>query len=183
MKVYTKEQVEQHKAIDQGGIWLIVDNKVYDLSSFVDEHPGGKKVLLNSAGTDASSKFWQFHNEAILERVGSKYLIGTIGGEGDGTSSTVKKKAEEEKVQTEEKEEEEEVDDTYFGDLIPFGDPAWYQDWSSPYYKPSHYKVRRAIREFTDTYLTPNAYEWDQKKEIPPEEYKRIADHGILCAI
>ena len=34
-----------------------------------------------------------------------------------------------------------------------------------------------------DTYLTPNAYEWDQKKEIPPEEYKRIADHGILCAI
>jgi len=62
-------------------------------------------------------------------------------------------------------------------------DPSWYQDWSSPYYKPSHFKVRRAIREFTDCYLTPNAFEWDQTKEIPQKEYKRIADFGILCAI
>lgn len=97
-------------------------------------------------------------------------------------------------------------------------DPFWYQDWTSPYYNDSHKKVRRAIREFTgsflpllpslslslsslsprppselnlicpvppgvDTYLTPNAYAWDQAKEIPPSEYKRIADHGILCAI
>src|SRR5690242_18608432 len=40
--------------------------------------------------------------------------------------------------------------DASFGDLIPFGDPAWYHDWHSPYYKDSHRRLRAAMREFVD---------------------------------
>ncbi|GAA5910744.1 uncharacterized protein JCM6883_000299 [Sporobolomyces salmoneus] len=179
MKTYTLKEIEQHKSTDQE-VWLVVDQKVYDVTPFLENHPGGKKVLLNAAGTDASEKFWQFHNQKILDTVASKFLIGTVG---EAPQAAAQDGSGEVNGQEEETEEEEEEDDTYFGDLVPFGDPSWYQDWSSPYYKPSHYKVRRAIRKFTDTYLIPNAYEWDQAKEIPPEEYKRIADFGILCAI
>lgn len=68
-------------------------------------------------------------------------------------------------------------------DLVPFGDPQWYQDWASPYYNDSHRKVRAALRHFTDTYLTPNALAWDQAKQIPPGEYKRIAGAGILAGV
>lgn len=185
MKAFTRQQVEQHKPGDQGGVWLIVDNKVYDVTSFVDDHPGGKKVLLSAAGTDASEKFHQFHNRSVLEKVAKKFEIGTVkeGGDARANEATVTQRSEDERKEAVEEQEDEDQDDTYFGDLVPFGDPAWYQDWSSPYYNQSHHKVRRAVRQFTDTYLTPNAYEWDQQKEIPPAEYKRVADFGILCAI
>jgi len=66
---------------------------------------------------------------------------------------------------------------------VPFGDAYWYQDWKSPYYNDSHRKLRSAMRRFTDEHLTPFAHEWDQAREIPPETYKKIADHGILAAI
>ncbi|GAA5878916.1 hypothetical protein JCM16303_007228 [Sporobolomyces ruberrimus] len=184
MKNFTLEQVQEHKSEEQG-VWIVIDGKVYDVTPFLEDHPGGKKVLVKQAGQDSSEKFWQFHNEKILQNVASKYLIGTIGGE-QTQSEEVKGSGGGGGGESKEVESEEVVDDldeTYFGDLVPFGDPFWYQDWTSPYYNDSHKKVRRAIREFTDTYLTPNAYAWDQAKEIPPSEYKRIADHGILCAI
>ncbi|GAA5928288.1 uncharacterized protein JCM15063_003839 [Sporobolomyces koalae] len=179
MKNLTLQEVEQHKAVDNGGVWLVVDGLVYDVTSFVDEHPGGKKVLLSAAGTDASDKFWQFHNKSILDKVAKQFLIGQIG---DGAQSAPSEEAPAPVAEAQDNNVDE-LDETYFGDLVPFGDPFWYQDWASPYYNDSHRAVRRAVREFTDTYLTPNAYDWDQAKEIPPAEYKRIADFGILCAI
>ncbi|GAA6010742.1 hypothetical protein JCM11491_002925 [Sporobolomyces phaffii] len=189
MKHYTLDQVQQHNSVDKRAL-VVIDQQVYDVTEFLDEHPGGKKVLLNAAGTDASDKFWQFHNKSVLEKVAKPLLVGTIGQDsaaGDTQAeASAPSHASEEKESQEHAEDDGAVDDldeTYFGDLVPFGDPFWYQDWSSPYYNASHIKVRRAIREFTDTYLTPNAYEWDQAKEIPPSEYKRIADAGILCAI
>ncbi|RYO88685.1 hypothetical protein DL766_006714 [Monosporascus sp. MC13-8B] len=38
-------------------LWLIIHNKVYDVTKFMDEHPGGEDVLLDQAGQDASSAF------------------------------------------------------------------------------------------------------------------------------
>ncbi|GAA6002561.1 hypothetical protein JCM10207_001183 [Rhodosporidiobolus poonsookiae] len=78
---------------------------------------------------------------------------------------------------------EEEEDADYFGDLVPFGDPMAYQGWASPYYNDSHHKVRAAIRKYTDTYLTPNALDWDNAHEIPAESYKHLASVGILAAV
>lgn len=64
-----------------------------------------------------------------------------------------------------------------------FGDPFWYQDWASPYYNDSHRKVRSAIRKYTDEHLTPNAYDWDEAREIPADAYKHVASAGILAGI
>jgi len=40
-KMFTKEQVAQHNKPDD--CWIIVHNKVYDVTKFLSEHPGGKK--------------------------------------------------------------------------------------------------------------------------------------------
>ncbi|GAA5997895.1 uncharacterized protein JCM10292_006890 [Rhodotorula paludigena] len=179
VKTYTLEQVAAHKSAES--CWVVVEGTVYDVTSFLDDHPGGRKILLNSSGQDATEKFWKFHSKKVLEKTAKPFLIGAVGDEGTNVEEAVEVKVEE-GVSSKQVEEEEE-DSTYFGDLVPFGDPFWYQDWASPYYNDSHRKVRSAMRKFTDEFVTPNCGAWDEAKKIPEEEYKRIADFGILAAI
>ncbi|BGO93925.1 hypothetical protein NBRC10512v2_006243 [Rhodotorula toruloides] len=180
-QTFTKEQVASHTS-EKDGVWIIVEGGVYDVTKFLDDHPGGKKILINQGGKDATEKFWSFHSKSVLEKTAKPFLIGRVGDEanqGTDVEEAVENKVEEDAPA----QVEEEEDTTYFGDLVPFGDPFWYQDWASPYYKDSHRKLRSAMRAFTDEYLTPNAMAWDDARQIPPEEYKRIADFGILAGI
>ncbi|EED78977.1 predicted protein, partial [Postia placenta Mad-698-R] len=41
--------------------WVIVDNKVYDVTDFIPAHPGGARMLLNFAGRDATAASRPFH--------------------------------------------------------------------------------------------------------------------------
>src|SRR4029450_4289449 len=52
---YTWDEVRQHTS--PGDLWLVIDNKVYDVSQWMDEHPGGDFVLLQEAGKDATAAF------------------------------------------------------------------------------------------------------------------------------
>lgn len=52
---YTKEDVKTH---DQpSDLWMIIHNKVYDVTSFAKDHPGGVEVLFDCGGVDASEAF------------------------------------------------------------------------------------------------------------------------------
>lgn len=67
-----------------GPQWIIVDAKVYDLSRFVDLHPGGASVLLDPevAGQDATEAFYGLHRHEVLEKPQyARLQIGTIKGE------------------------------------------------------------------------------------------------------
>ena len=57
-KQFTTKEVAAHKDVDQG-LYIIIDNSVYALASFVDEHPGGAKILKRVGGKDASKQFWK----------------------------------------------------------------------------------------------------------------------------
>lgn len=48
LKQLTLAEVEQHNTDDD--CWLIIDNKVYDVSKYLDEHPGGPEVMADLAG-------------------------------------------------------------------------------------------------------------------------------------
>ncbi|KAG1435771.1 hypothetical protein G6F56_013841 [Rhizopus delemar] len=124
MKTFTLEQVAEHNKADD--IWVIIDGKVFDLTKFINEHPGGKKVLLKKAGKDASKEFKTFHNPAIMQRVGLPMQIGIIGTEAKQDKpqsvATVKPQA----AVTPQISH----DLTRFGEGIPYGDPTWYQDWN-----------------------------------------------------
>lgn len=38
--------------------YIVIDNKLYDVTDFVEDHPGGQDVLLTHVGKDASGKHW-----------------------------------------------------------------------------------------------------------------------------
>jgi len=70
-----------------------------------------------------------------------------------------------------------------FGELVPYGDPCWYQEWHSPYYNESHKKFRSAIREFVDAEIAAHVFEWDEAKSLPREIWKKCADAGWLAGV
>ncbi|KAI8093016.1 delta-6 fatty acid desaturase [Halteromyces radiatus] len=57
--------------------WIIIDDKLYDVSEFYKEHPGGPTVLLTHIGKDASDVFHAMHPESAYEIL-ANYYIGDL---------------------------------------------------------------------------------------------------------
>ena len=71
--VYTMDEVAQHAA--QEDPWVVIDGRVFDVSSWLSRHPGGADVLLLAAGTDATEGFLKAeHSEAALKRLDDGFL-------------------------------------------------------------------------------------------------------------
>lgn len=43
-RIFTFEEVKKHNK--EGDIWIIIGDKVYDVSKFIAIHPAGKNVIL-----------------------------------------------------------------------------------------------------------------------------------------
>jgi len=51
----TVAEVAQHST--KKDLYLVIHDKIYNATSFVDEHPGGEEVLLDVGGQDATEAF------------------------------------------------------------------------------------------------------------------------------
>jgi len=54
-KVVTLAELREHTTRDN--IWVLLHSNVYDVTKFIDEHPGGDEVILSEAGKDATEAF------------------------------------------------------------------------------------------------------------------------------
>ncbi|KAI8071373.1 delta-6-desaturase [Gongronella butleri] len=54
--------------------FLIVDNKVYDITDFIADHPGGAQVISTHIGKDASDVFHAMHPESAYELLANCYV-------------------------------------------------------------------------------------------------------------
>ena len=61
-------------------LWLVIDNIVYDCTSFADEHPAGAEILQPFRGSDCSWQFWRFHGRQQLVDFGKPLRIGVTKG-------------------------------------------------------------------------------------------------------
>jgi len=48
--------------------WVIIQNKVYDVTEFLPDHPGGAEIILRYAGRDATSVYEPIHPQDALEK-------------------------------------------------------------------------------------------------------------------
>ena len=76
MKEYTIDEVNNHNTKDS--CWIIINNNVYDITEFINIHPGGGSILLTVAGDDATDYFEELHRPEILDEYGNDYLIGIL---------------------------------------------------------------------------------------------------------
>ncbi|TPX72235.1 hypothetical protein SpCBS45565_g00582 [Spizellomyces sp. 'palustris'] len=179
-KSFTVAEVAQHNKPDD--CYLIIDGKVYDITDFQNDHPGGKKILLKVAGKDASEQFAQFHNKgSVMQMWGSKLYVGDIASAQPTKQAFPSATSQPPARQT--KSSDPTVYRGQFGEQVPFGDPAWYQNWASPYYNESHRRLRAVMREFVDREIMPFCHEWDEAQNVPQSLFKRFAEVGILGAI
>ncbi|GMM37691.1 hypothetical protein DASC09_050160 [Saccharomycopsis crataegensis] len=52
---FTLKDVSNHKTQDD--LWMVIHNRVYDVTPFISRHPGGVEVLIDCAGVDATEYF------------------------------------------------------------------------------------------------------------------------------
>ncbi|KAG8071631.1 hypothetical protein GUJ93_ZPchr0006g45164 [Zizania palustris] len=75
-KVYSFEEVAKHN--EREDCWLIIAGKVYDVSPFMEEHPGGDEVLLACTGKDATADFIDIGHTATAKELMPQYCIGEV---------------------------------------------------------------------------------------------------------
>lgn len=74
-KIYTLAEVAEHK--DDHSPWIIVDNKVYDCTDYLELHPGGADSILINAGADSTEDFNAIHSTKA-HKILEKYNIGEV---------------------------------------------------------------------------------------------------------
>lgn len=72
---YTLADVAKHNS--KGDVWIVVKGKVYDVTPYVEEHPGGLAILRN-AGGDATDGFHGPQHPPRVFDIIDDFLIGTI---------------------------------------------------------------------------------------------------------
>jgi len=73
---FSFSQVAEHAT--KKDLYVVIDGKVYNVSSFVDEHPGGEEVLLDVAGQEATEAFEDVGHSDEARGILDGMLIGTL---------------------------------------------------------------------------------------------------------
>ncbi|XP_063829796.1 cytochrome b5-like [Ostrinia nubilalis] len=84
VKLFTREELKCRNKGDDA--ILIIHNGVYDVTKFLEEHPGGEEVLLEKAGQDATEPFEDVSHSSDARALMKKYKIGELV-EADRTQS------------------------------------------------------------------------------------------------
>jgi len=83
--VLTLSEVAAHASEDD--CWLVVHGKVYDVTSFLAAHPGGRRLLLQYKGRVADAGFDQSHGPSVLTTLPPSALVGVVEGKTSSSSA------------------------------------------------------------------------------------------------
>ncbi len=74
-KIFTMEEIKKHNS--EHDVWIVVSNKVYDCTEYLELHPGGVDSITINAGADATEDFTAIHSLKATKML-EKYYIGDL---------------------------------------------------------------------------------------------------------
>lgn len=162
-KVINRKEVSQHNSSSDA--WIIIDEKVYDITKFARLHPGGEKLLLDYAGKDCTTVFWNLHRAESLKKYSKRLQIGVLPKDEYQENMIAKPRMDGELS------------------MVPYAEASVCQGFRSPYWKQTHHDFRKAVRKFMDENVKPDAPLMDNNQTQPSLElYKKLGQGGILAS-
>ncbi|KAI9321913.1 cytochrome b5 [Dichotomocladium elegans] len=74
--VYSFDEVSKHST--KKDLWVVIHNNVYDVTEFVQDHPGGEEVLLDEAGRNATESFEDIGHSEEARMTLANFQIGVL---------------------------------------------------------------------------------------------------------
>ncbi|PIN10951.1 Cytochrome b5 [Handroanthus impetiginosus] len=75
-KVFTLAEVSEHNSSKD--CWVVINGKVYDVTKFLEDHPGGDEVLISSTGKEATDDFEDVGHSASAKAMMEEFYVGDI---------------------------------------------------------------------------------------------------------
>jgi hypothetical protein len=76
LPAYGWEEIRRH--VSSESLWIVIDGDVYDVTGWLEQHPGGVGVLLELAGRDATQAFRRAPHGALTDVLRLNYRIGRL---------------------------------------------------------------------------------------------------------
>ncbi|XP_053564091.1 sulfite oxidase, mitochondrial [Bombina bombina] len=151
---YSREEVRQHASMADR-VWVTYAGEVFDITEFIELHPGGGRILMAAGG--ALEPFWALYgvhkNEHVMEIL-NEYKVGVLSPE--------------------EKEEPEAVTDPYA--LDPPRHPILKLNSKKPF------NAEPPAALLTESFITPNELFFKRNHlpvpEINPDDYQLVVDRS-----
>lgn len=75
VKKFTWDEINKHD--QEHDVWIVVNDKVYDATEYLELHPGGVESITINAGQDSTEDFVAIHSIKATKML-EKYLIGIV---------------------------------------------------------------------------------------------------------
>jgi L-lactate dehydrogenase (cytochrome) len=72
----TWEEVSKHDSADS--CWVVIREIVYDVTAFLDDHPGGARSILRYGGKDGTEEYDSLHPPGTIEKTLSPSMNAVI---------------------------------------------------------------------------------------------------------
>ncbi|KAJ3072567.1 fatty acid alpha-hydroxylase, partial [Quaeritorhiza haematococci] len=119
-------------------LWVVVKGKVYNVSQFIFDHPGGEEIMLQHAGRDITSIMGDptehVHSESAYEILEEYYIGDLVDNNEDNKSSTTTKSGKQQQ------QSETTVLSTPSEKFIDVRKPMLWQVWTGGYSKEFYLK-------------------------------------------
>jgi len=81
-QTYTAQDLQTHNL--RTDCWLVIHQNVYDVTTYIDQHPGGARRIIPYCGADATTAFdtkgGEGWHSALAKQILARYQIGTFAG-------------------------------------------------------------------------------------------------------
>eukprot|EP00566_Odontella_aurita_P003164 CAMPEP_0113571588 /NCGR_PEP_ID=MMETSP0015_2-20120614/25635_1 /TAXON_ID=2838 /ORGANISM="Odontella" /LENGTH=1025 /DNA_ID=CAMNT_0000474551 /DNA_START=35 /DNA_END=3114 /DNA_ORIENTATION=- /assembly_acc=CAM_ASM_000160 len=74
-KIFTMAEVNKHN--EEADVWIVVNDRVYDCTEYLELHPGGIDSIIINAGEDATEDFVAIHSLKATKML-ERYYIGNL---------------------------------------------------------------------------------------------------------